>query len=101
MPKRGGLTNQDSNTAIQEIMPKVKAVRTSTFLLTSTNYNLWAMRKEVYLDAYGLWEVITGAETNQKNDRHALSVIDGELLPNMNTRVPNEPRYALRKRIHP
>ena len=27
--------------------------------------------------------------------------IDGELLPNMNTRVPSEPRYTLRKRIHP
>ena len=26
--------------------------------------------------------------------------IDGELLPNMNTRVPSEPRYTLRKRIH-
>ena len=68
MPKRGGPTNQDSYTAIQDIIPKIEAMTTSIFLFTSTNYHLWAMRMEVYLEAHRLWEVITGAETNLKKD---------------------------------
>ena len=75
MPKRGGSSIQDLNTAIQEIMPKIEAMKTWIFLLTSTKYRLWAMRVEVYLEAQGLWEVITETETNQKKDRQALSVI--------------------------
>ena len=75
MPKRGGSANQDSNTAIQEIMPTIKAVMTLIFLLTSTKYRLWAMRMEVHLEAHRLWEVITGTETNRKKDRHTLSSI--------------------------
>ena len=75
MPKIGGSTNQDSNTAIQEIMWKIEAVMTLIFLLTSKKYRLWAMTMEVYLEAHGLWEVITGTETNQKKDRHKLSAI--------------------------
>ena len=30
---------------------------------------------EVYLEAQGLWESITGIETNRKKDRQALSAI--------------------------
>ena len=75
MPQRGGLTNQDSNTAIQEIMQKIEAVMTLIFLLTFMKYCLSAMRMEVYLEAHRLWVVITGTETNQKKDRHAFSVI--------------------------
>ena len=56
-------------------MPKIEVVTTSIFLLTSKNYRLWAMRMEVYLEAHGLWEVITGTETNWKTDRQALSTI--------------------------
>ena len=74
IPKRGGLVNQDSNTAIQEIMPKIEAVTTSIFLLTSTKYRLWAMRMEVYLEAHELWEVVTGTETNRKKDWQALRI---------------------------
>ena len=59
MPKRGGSTNQDSNTAIQEVMSKIEAMMTAIFLMTSMNYRLWAMRMEVYLEAHRLWEVIT------------------------------------------
>ena len=63
---RGGSTNQDSNTMIQDIMPKIEAVMTLIFLPTSTNYRLWAMRMEVYSEAHGLWEVITKTKTNRK-----------------------------------
>ena len=69
MPKRGGSSNHDSNTAIQEIMLKIEVVMTSIFLWTSMNYRLWMMRMEVYLEAHILWEVITGAEINRKKDR--------------------------------
>ena len=35
-------------------------------------------------------------------DNHMISWwTDGELYQNMNTRVPSEPRHALRKRNHP
>ena len=33
------------------------------------------MRIEVYLDAHGLWEVITGTETNRKKAWQTLSTI--------------------------
>ena len=47
----------------------------SNFILSDTNYRLWAMRIEVYLEAHGLWDVIRGDEENRKKDRLALSVI--------------------------
>ena len=50
-------------------------VTNSNFILSDTNYRLWAMRMEVYLEAHGLWEVIGGDEENRKKDRLALSVI--------------------------
>ena len=75
MPKKGGSSGSDANTAIQELVPRIEAVTSSIFALTSTNYRLWAMRMEVYLEAHGLWESITGTETNRKKDRQALSAI--------------------------
>ena len=74
MPKKGGSSGSDSNT-IQELVPRIEAVPSSIFALTSTNYHLWAMRMEVYLEAHGLWDSITGTETNRKKDRQALSAI--------------------------
>ena len=69
MPKRGGSSVSDSNTQIEELVPIIEAVTSSIFSLTSTNYRLWAMRMEVYLEAHGLWESITVTGTNQKKDR--------------------------------
>ena len=64
MPKREGSSGGDSNTAIQELVPRIDTMTSSIFSLTSSNYRLWAMRMEVYLEAHGLWESITGTETN-------------------------------------
>ena len=75
MPKKGCSSGSDANAAIQELVPRIEAVMSSIFALTSTNYRLWAMRMEVYLEAYGLWESITGTETNRKKDWQALSAI--------------------------
>ena len=75
MPKKGGSSGSDANTAIQELVPRIEAVMSSFFALTSTNYRLWAMRMEVYLEPHGLWESITRTETNRKKDRQALSAI--------------------------
>ena len=75
MPKRGGSSVSDSNTHIQEHMPRIEAVMSSIFSLTFMNYRVWAMRMEVYLKAHRLWESITQTETNQKKDRQALSSI--------------------------
>ena len=38
---------------------------------------------EVYLEAHGLWEVITETETNQKKDRQALSAILNSILESL------------------
>ena len=75
MPKRGGSFVSNSNTQIQELVPRIEAVTSLIFSLTSTNYRLWAMRMEVYLEAHGLLESITETETNRKKDREALSAI--------------------------
>ena len=56
-------------------MPRIEVVTALIFSLTSINYRLRAMRMDVYLEAHGLWEAITGNETNEKKDRHALSGI--------------------------
>ena len=75
MPKKGSSSGSDANAAIQELVPRIEAVTSSIFALTSSNYRLWAMRMEVYLEAHGLWDSITGTETNRKKDRQALSAI--------------------------
>ena len=75
MPKKGCSSASYSNTTIQELVPRIEAVTSSIFSLTSTNYRLWAMRMEVYLEAHGLWEAIIGTQTNRKKDRQALSAI--------------------------
>ena len=83
MPKRGDSSSNDSSSAIQEIVSRIEAVTASIFSLTSTNYLLWAMRMEVYLEAHGLWEAITGTETNRKKDRQALFAILNSILESM------------------
>ena len=75
MPKRGGSSANDSCTTIQEVMPRIEVVTSSIFSRTSTYYRLWAMRMEVYLEAHGLWEVITKIETNINKDWQALLAI--------------------------
>ena len=41
--------------------PKVEfGTSAQFFILTNTNYHLGAMRMEINLEAYGLWEVIDG-----------------------------------------
>ena len=80
MPKRGGSFGGDANTAIQELVPRIEAVTSTMFSLTSTNYCLWAMRMEVYLEAHTLWESITGTEINRRKDRQALSTILNSVL---------------------
>ena len=83
VPKRVGSSGGDSNTVIQELVPRIKGVTSSIFSLTSTNYRLWAMRMEVYMEAHGLWESITGTETNRKKDRQALSAILNSVLESL------------------
>ena len=48
-------------------------------VLSKTNYPVWAMRMQVYLDAYSLWEAIESDVVPRKKDRQAFSVILGAL----------------------
>ena len=58
------------------VLPKLEnQVMNSNFMFRNTNYHLWAMRMEVYLEVHGLSQVIGGDEENRKKDRLALSAI--------------------------
>ena len=48
-------------------------------VLSKTNYPVWAIRMQVHLEAYGLWEAIESDAVPRKKDRQALSVIFGTL----------------------
>ena len=48
-------------------------------VLSKTNYPVWAIRMQVHLEAYGLWEAIKSYTVSRKKDRQALSVIFGAL----------------------
>ena len=48
-------------------------------VLSKTNYPFWAIRMQVHLEAYGLWEAIEFDAVPRKKDRQALSIIFGAL----------------------
>ena len=72
MPRKIGEASSSSTGVLQKLENQVIK---SNFILSNTNYRLWAMRMEVYLEAHGLWEVIGWDEENRKKDRLALSAI--------------------------
>ena len=72
MPRKVGEGSSSSMGILQKLENQVT---NSNFILSDTNYRLWAMGMEVYLEAHGLWEVIGGEEENRKKDRLALSAI--------------------------
>ena len=43
--------------------------------LSKTNYHVWSMAMEVYLDSPDLWQAIVGENVAKKKDRLALSAI--------------------------
>ena len=43
--------------------------------LSKTNYRVWSMTMEVYLDSHDLWQTIVGENPRKKKDRLALSAI--------------------------
>ena len=43
--------------------------------LSKTNYLVWSMTMEVYLDTHNFWQVIIGENASKKKDRQALSAI--------------------------
>ena len=48
---------------------------TPSLKLSKTNYCVWSMTMEVYLDSHDLWQTIVGENLTKKKDRHALSTI--------------------------
>ena len=49
------------------LMPSLK--------LLKTNYRIWSMSMEVYLDSRDLWQTVIGENVTKKKDRMALSEI--------------------------
>ena len=43
--------------------------------LSKTNYHIWSMSIEVYLDSCDLWQTVIGQNVTKKKDRMALSTI--------------------------
>ncbi|CAA6667973.1 unnamed protein product [Spirodela intermedia] len=43
--------------------------------LLRTNYCIWSMSMEVYLDSHDLWQAIVGENVSKKKDQLALSAI--------------------------
>ena len=43
--------------------------------LSKTNYQVWSMTMEVYLDSHDLWQTIVGENLPKKKDRQDLSAI--------------------------
>ena len=50
-------------------------VSAPTLKLSKTNYRVWSMTIEVYLESHNLWLAITGENVSKKKDRLALSAI--------------------------
>ena len=48
---------------------------TPSLKLSKTNYHVWSMTMEVYLDFHDLWQTIIGENPSKKKDRQALSAI--------------------------
>ncbi|XP_078438615.1 uncharacterized protein LOC144709085 [Wolffia australiana] len=46
-----------------------------TLKLSRTNYRIWAITMEVYLDSHDLWQAVVGENVTKKKDRMALSAI--------------------------
>ena len=72
MPRKIGEASSSFTGVLQKLENQVI---NSNFILSDTNYRLWAMRMEVYLEAHGFWEVIGGDEENRKKNMLALSAI--------------------------
>ena len=48
---------------------------TPSLKFSKTNYRVWSMTMEVYLDSHDLWQTIVGENPTKKKDRQALSAI--------------------------
>ena len=46
-----------------------------SLMLSKTNYRVWSMTMEVYLDSQDLWQSIVSENASKKKDRQALSAI--------------------------
>ena len=76
MPRRGETSILGERATIDDSVKKIEVVvLTPLTQLSVMNYHHWAMRMEVYLDAQGLWEAVTGTDTNRQKDRLALSAM--------------------------
>ena len=70
MPRRGETSIQSERATTDESVKKIEVVvPTPLTQLSATNYCHWGMGMEVHLDAQGLWEAVTGSNTNKKKDR--------------------------------
>ena len=50
-------------------------VSTPSLNLSTTNFRVWSMTMEVYLDSYNLWQTIVGENPLKKKNHQVLSVI--------------------------
>ncbi|XP_078440657.1 uncharacterized protein LOC144710697 [Wolffia australiana] len=65
MARRNGESSSDGELSVS--LPTLK--------LTRTNYRIWSMSMEVYLDSHDLWQAVAGENVTKKKDRMALLAI--------------------------
>ena len=56
------------------------AAQVLSLKLSKTNYWVWSMAMEVYLDSHDLWQAIIGENVSKKKDLLALSAIISAVL---------------------
>ena len=80
MPRRGETSIQNERASTDDSIKKMEVIFSSPVTqLSATNFRHWVMRMEVHLDAQGLWEAVTGTETNRQKDHLALSPMLAEI----------------------
>ncbi|CAA6675789.1 unnamed protein product [Spirodela intermedia] len=69
MAKKGGEMSTSSERGVEMVSPA------PSLMLSKTNYRVWAMRMEVFLDSHELWQAIVSENVLKKKDHLTLSVI--------------------------
>ena len=72
---RAKAISEESNMAKKMTNDRKLAAPVSSLKLSKTNYRVWSMAMEVYLDSHDLWQAIVGENVVTKKDRFVLSVI--------------------------
>ncbi|CAA7403568.1 unnamed protein product [Spirodela intermedia] len=67
MAKKGGESSTFGERGGEKVTPA------PSLKLSKTNYRVWLMNMEVYLDSHDLWQAIVGKNVSKKKDQQSLA----------------------------